>query len=85
MIYEGVKFMKVLDEQKMTAVLDYIKDFQKKEGRSPSFRQIKNACGFNHISVAQRYVYKLVSRGQITQDKLGQISTPTNLRKDKQL
>lgn len=81
MIHEGVKFMKVLDEQKITAVLDYIKDFQKKEGRSPSFRQIKNACGFNHISVAQRYVYKLVSRGQITQDKLGQISTPTNLRK----
>ncbi len=73
--------MKSLDEQKIANVLDYIKDFQKQEGHSPSFRQIMNSCGFKSISVVQRYVHTLKVRGLIAQDKLGQIATPTNLRK----
>lgn len=75
--------MKVISEDKVIKVLDFIKDFQKKEGRSPSFRQIAKGCSFPSLATAQKYVAILQSRGMIEKNSLGQINIPRNLSKGK--
>lgn len=75
--------MRVVDESKLTDLASYIKDYQMKEGRSPSFRQICRAKGFNSLATAQRYVKVLTDRGIIEQTSTGSIELPGNLRTDK--
>ena len=75
--------MKVVNEGTVEKVLDYIKDFQKKEGRSPSYRQIMRDCSLNCLATAQKYVSVLQTRGAIEKDNLGKIYIPTNLSKGK--
>lgn len=75
--------MKVISEDKVIKVLDFIKDFQKKEGRSPSFRQIAKGCSFPSLATAQKYVAILQSRGMIEKNSLGKINIPRNLNKGK--
>ena len=75
--------MKVISEDKVIKVLDFIKDFQKKEGRSPSFRQIAKGCSFPSLATAQKYVAILQSRGVIEKNSLGKINIPRNLSKGK--
>lgn len=75
--------MRVIDEKKLFDILDFIKEFQKKEGRSPSFRQITYALDLKSLSVAQRYVSILQSRGLLEKNNSGKIITPTNLSKGK--
>ena len=71
--------MRVINETKLEQVLDFIKNFQMKEGRSPSYRQIMKAVGFSSLSNAQRYVKVLQSRGLIRRNDLGKIITPSRL------
>lgn len=71
--------MKVIDENKVNCVLDFIKTFQVKEGRSPSYRQIASAARFPSLATAQRYVKILQSRGLIERNDLGRIITPRKL------
>ena len=75
--------MKIISEDKVVKVLDFIKDFQKKEGRSPSFRQIAKGCSFPSLATAQKYVAILQSRGLITKNSFGKIIIPTNLSRGK--
>ncbi len=75
--------MKVISEDKVIKVLDFIKDFQKKEGRSPSFRQIAKGCSFPSLATAQKYVAILQSRGMIEKNSMGKINIPRNLSKGK--
>lgn len=75
--------MKVISEDKVIKVLDFIKDFQKKEGRSPSFRQIAKGCFFPSLATAQKYVAILQSRGMIEKNSMGKINIPRNLSKGK--
>lgn len=75
--------MRIVDESKVNELAEYIKDFQKKEGRSPSFRQICKAKGFNSLSTAQRYVKILTDRGIIRQTSTGSIGLPMNLSASK--
>ena len=53
---KGERFMKVIDENKVNCVLDFIKAFQLKEGRSPSYRQIAKELSFPSLATDQRYV-----------------------------
>lgn len=75
--------MKVINENKLNQVLDFIKDFQIKEGHSPSFRQIAKAVGFPSLSTAQKYVRTLQNRNLIERNDLGRIITPTRLQSGK--
>ena len=75
--------MKVVNEGTVEKVLDYIKNFQKKEGRSPSYRQIMRDCSLKCLANAQKYVSVLQTRGAIEKDNLGKIYIPTNLSKGK--
>lgn len=71
--------MRSLDENKLLEVLDYIKEFQKENGRSPSFRQIMARCKLVSLSTAQRYVKALEGRELIERESSGCILTPANL------
>lgn len=76
---KGERFMKVIDENKVSHVLDFIKTFQVREGRSPSYRQIAHAARFPSLATAQKYVKILQTRGLIERNDLGRIVTPTRL------
>ncbi len=71
--------MKQINEDKVQSVLSFIKDFQLKEGRSPSFRQIAKAMSFPSIATAQKYISVLQSRGLIRKTNVGKIAIPGNL------
>ncbi len=71
--------MKVIREDKVQEVLVFIKNFQQKEGMSPSFRQIAKAVSFPSLATAQKYVMILKDRGQIEQNSLGKIVIPSHL------
>lgn len=75
--------MKIINESKLNQVLDFIKDFQIREGRSPSFRQIAKAVSFPSLETAQRYVKILHDRNLIERDNIGKIVIPTNLEAGK--
>ena len=71
--------MKVIDENKVYCILDFIKTFRLKEGKSPSYRQIAKAMSFPSLATVQRYVKILQNRGLIERNDLGRIVTPTRL------
>ena len=71
--------MRFINETKLTEVLDYIKSFQVKEGRSPSYRQIMKAVNFSSLAQSQRYVKVLQSRNLIARNNFGRIITPARL------
>lgn len=75
--------MKIINESKLNQVLDFIKDFQIREGRSPSFRQIAKAVSFPSLETAQRYVKILHDRNLIERDNIGKIVIPTKLEAGK--
>ncbi len=73
--------MKKTNEKIVESVLNFIKETQKKEGKSPSYRQICRQMGFASVRTAQHYVLLLKKRGLISQEDNGQIATPINLSK----
>ena len=75
--------MRIVDEGRLSDLAGYIKEYQRKEGRSPSFRQICKAQGFNSLCTAQRYVKILTDRGIIELSSNGNIELPLNLRPEK--
>lgn len=70
------KYKQVINETRINKVLEYIKEFQSKEGRSPSYRQIGKQCGISSIANVQRYVNTLQKRGLIEKENSGKIVTP---------
>jgi len=75
--------MKSFDEAKLNQLLEFVKTFQVKEGRSPSIRQVMKAMNFSSTSLAQRYIKKLNERNLIERDSFGKVITPTNLQAGK--
>ena len=75
--------MKVISEDKVIKVLDFIRQFQKEEGRSPSFRQIAKGCCFPSLATAQKYVNILQERGMLEKNSFGKIIIPSKLSKGK--
>lgn len=73
--------MKKTNEKVVESVLNFIKETQKNEGKSPSLRQICRQMGFNTVGSAQHYIGVLKKRGLISQNNNGEIETPINLSK----
>ena len=73
--------MKKTNEKVVESVLNFIKETQKNEGKSPSYRQICRQMGFASVRTAQHSVLLLKKRGLISQEDNGQIATPINLSK----
>jgi len=71
--------MKVLNEKKLTELLEYINDYQSKNGKSPSYRTIMHALKFNNLASVFRYVGNLHAKGLIEKEELGGIKISPNL------
>lgn len=74
--------MRRFDEVKLNEVYEYIYGCQKRERRSPTFREIAAACDISSTSWVSNLVNVLSERGQIELEKCGNkrvISIPNNL------
>lgn len=72
--------MKTLDNQKLEKLLTYIKEYQIRNGRSPSYRTIMRDLQFNDIAMVSRYVNRLYSNGLIKKDNIGAIQIPSQYK-----
>ena len=59
----------------------YIKEYQKENGKSPTYRQIMHETGMTTLSSVFRYVNALEKEGRIAKTSQGNIATPQNLRR----
>lgn len=61
--------MKTLSKEKLGLVYDYIIDYQKNNGTSPSYREIARNCNMRSTSIVFNYVKELINVGKIKSDK----------------
>ena len=59
-------FMRVKNEQRLNFVYDFILDFQKNYGKSPTYRQIGEGCGISSLGSVTLIVKDLEKRGLLT-------------------
>lgn len=72
--------MKVLNQNTLNRIEDYIHSYQKENGLSPSYRMIMRETGISSISIVQRYVLTLEKQGRIKRTNLGNIAVPRRLK-----
>lgn len=65
--------MKVLNEKLLEEICQYIKTYQVRQGRSPSYRNIAGHFNLSSLSLVSRYVDALTDRGMIERDEKGKI------------
>lgn len=75
--------MRVIDEDKLSQVLEFIKNHQINNGKSPSYRVIMKELKIASLSIVARYVSVLQGRGLIKKDDLGGIKLPAKLNSGK--
>lgn len=68
--------MRTLNQERLIAMADYIKNYQAKEGRSPSYREIMHYMNMSSLNLVQRYVLGLERDGKIQRTRLGSIEIP---------
>ena len=61
--------MKVLNEKLLEEICQYIKTYQVRQGRSPSYRNIAGHFNLSSLSLVSRYVDVLTDRGMIEKDE----------------
>lgn len=72
--------MRTLNQDTLTRMQEYIIDYQKQHGRSPSYRQVQKAMNMSSLNLVQRYVLSLEKEGRIERTRLGNISVPNKLK-----
>ncbi len=60
--------MRPINEERMRSTLEYIQDYQKANGKSPTYRQIKEDCRYNTINTVALDVARLKERGLLESD-----------------
>lgn len=71
--------MKQIDEEKLYKIKAYIETYQLENGKSPSYREVMEACNLTSLSLVSRYLDLLQTRGQIKKNSLGGIEMSINL------
>ena len=74
--------MRLIDEEKLNKVYEYIQEFQYKKRRSPTYKEIADGCGINSTAWVQSLIKILEEREMIELEKVGdkhRISVPENL------
>lgn len=78
---KGEIAMRKLNESLLNDMLTYIKSYQLRNGKSPTFRQIMKKFNFNGLGKVCRYIDCLISRNLIEKDEYGSIAIPENISK----
>lgn len=66
---------------RLTKLMDFIEQYQREHGKSPSYREIQRGCGYNSIGNVAKDVGRLKARGLIeTEAELGGIAVPVVLK-----
>ncbi len=73
--------MRTLNKTLLDEIQGYIIDFQKKEGKAPSYRQVQKAMKMSSLNLVQRYILRLEQDGRIERTRLGNIDTLPQLKK----
>ena len=71
--------MRTLNEETLQRMEEYIRERQRKDGVSPSYRRIMHALGMSSLNLVQRYVLALENQGRIRRTRLGSIALPKRL------
>lgn len=69
--------MRTVNEDRLKKTYEYILDFLKENGRSPSFREILKDCSYAGLSSVQADINRLKRRGLLLEDN-NKISLPYN-------
>ena len=68
--------MRTLNTKTLDEIEKYIKNYQKENGRSPSYRNIMHYMGMSTLSLVQKYVIGLERDGRIQRTRQGNIKLP---------
>lgn len=68
--------MRTLNTKTLDEIEKYIKNYQKENGRSPSYRNIMHYMGMSTLSLVRKYVLGLERDGRIQRTRLGSIELP---------
>ena len=72
--------MRTLNHERLQTIEQYIVEYQKENGQSPTYRQIMQAMNMSSLNLVQRYVKALENEGRITRSKLGNIEVIPQLK-----
>lgn len=72
--------MRTLNHERLQTIEQYIVEYQKENGQSPTYRQIMQAMNMSSLNLVQRYVKALENEGRITRSKLGNIEVFPQLK-----
>jgi len=72
--------MRTLNQNTLDRMESFIKEYQKENGLSPSYRTIMCEIGMSSLNLVQRYVLELEKRGKIKRTNLGNIAIPRKLK-----
>lgn len=71
--------MKLYDEDTLSKIYRFIKQYQKENGKSPTYRQIGHSIGISSSGMVGRYIRQLEMRGLIGKDKSGAVAIDPRL------
>lgn len=72
--------MRTLNQNTLNRMESFIKEYQKENGLSPSYRIIMHEIGMSSLNLVQRYVLELEKKGKIKRTNLGNIAVPKRLQ-----
>lgn len=73
--------MRVMDKRILERVAKYNVEYQRKNGRAPSFRQIMHSLGLGSLATVQRYIKALEKSGQLQTAENGHIKVLEQFKK----
>lgn len=68
--------MRTLNTVTLERMENFINEYQREHGLSPSYRQIMHGIGMTSLNLVQRYVLALERQGKIRRTNLGNIKIP---------
>ena len=71
--------MKLYDETTLAKMQTFIKQYQKENGKSPTYRQIGHSVGISSPGMVGRYIRQLEMRGLIGKEKDGSVAIDPRL------
>ena len=71
--------MKLYDEITLAKMQAFIKQYQKENGKSPTYRQIGHSVGISSPGMVGRYIRQLEMRGLIGKEKDGSVAIDPRL------